>query len=941
MSFRRERSGESLRGFTNLTRRGEIILRNRDRAWRRRRAREGIGRESVETAERTPRADRADLRFDRNRSHHDRARAPQRRRSEQIIIRPERRHADDIQSREPVLSHRIVGRDVDVKEERMYELLPAPDPELHVRTWRSLNRAYPKANIVEMVTGLDREYMEFARIIITSLPATSIVDMRRRGMMEDIQRVTGLGTSNDFQGYGDDGYFPSTVNRYSCRKVPSAPEISSDEPMDDYQSSDDNNGIHRGRLISKSANHRLTQNARPKSSQASISPLESLWESDKNEEELFAGASGRPTPLSISAVPLASVSRPDARSLNNISTDQAEINRFRECFAETHTTLAGRRASVKDEVLAKHMDKAPLLIKLFKYEAMLKSVLHLLESGNCSIPPARNHEPRLEADIPADIYRVVEQSYYKVKNTAQSRLREAHILLDLNQVFEAEIVRRNLDPLMTHNNRENPVVASIKLDMACASTGRSRRDLVEMQTANNQLYKNCMAPVYRMRGHGLRVFAYTNTFGSSAALLIWPWLPVQAITGIALHKQQYVFIEGISRFLKGSDEYRAIRALINHLSTWFEGWMAGTISSEVAIKRLEAFSGIRGTGGLPPGELADAQINRSTCDSPGTELQQLIDMFSEIPRADNATYSAVGTAGHTMSLNITDMESLGSQRQLTERAIEAVLATTKFPEGVMFALASGYGSLYDQQDYEHERSMSINQGIKTILCPVHTGESTQHWVGVVVRLDYNKRGLRPGISMILLDSLATDANNPIYDEQIIRKIVETWLRNRLPDFKSFGFNGGLARPRVEQQVDLNSCGVHMLLNLRAAGLDGKYISKGASCTNKEWIDNARESFVERILRSAGKHLGGDVESTINELLDEPVLSVAGSWSRTVLCRKIVRATGAGVEEGSRKVRRGDKEKGKKRAEGELVSGDKEKGEKRADEEEEEEVVCIR
>ncbi|OBT60561.1 hypothetical protein VE03_09845 [Pseudogymnoascus sp. 23342-1-I1] len=357
--------------------------------------------------------------------------------------------------------------------------------------------------------------------------------------------------------------------------------------------------------------------------------------------------------------------------------------------------------------------------------------------------------------------------------------------------------------------------------------------------------------------------------GSSAALLIWPWLAVQAITGITLHRQQHVFIEGISRFITGSNECKAIQALINHLSTWFEGWMAGTISSEIAIKRLETFLGIGGGDGLPPEELADARLNRGTCDAPGNELQQLIDMFADIPRADNATHSTVGNAGYDMSLNITDMESLGSQRQLTERAIEAVLATTKFPEGVMFARASGYGSLYDQQAYEHERSMPIGQGIRTILCPVHTGESTQHWVGVVMRLDHNKRGLRPGISMILLDSLATEANNAIYDEQVIRKIVETWLRNRLPDFKSFGFNGGLARPRVEQQADLNSCGVHMLLNLRASGLDGKYISKGASCTNKEWIDNARESFAKRILRSAGKHLGGDVESMINELLNEP------------------------------------------------------------------------
>lgn len=739
-----------------------------------------------------------------------------------------------------------------------------------------------------------------------------IIPLLMAVQMEDIQRVTGLGIVNDFhEGYNEDGYdqsdfedelgyntelddieFPSTVKRHSYRKASPVPEISSDERMDDYQSSDNNNDNHRGRLMSKSDN-RLRPNARRKSSIISGSPLESLRESDTNEEELLAGASGPPMHPSISVVPPASLSRFNSRPTNNISTDQAEINRFRECFTAAHTTLAGRRASVKDEVLDKHLKKAPHLMKLFKYEAMLKRVFHILENGNSSILPAHNHEPQLEADIPSDIYRVVQQSHYKAENTAQSRLREAHILLDLNQVFESEILRRNLDPSLTHSNRENPVIASIKLDMACASTGRSRRDLVEMQTANDRSYRNCMAPVYRMRGHGLRVFAYTNTMGSSAALLIWPWLAVQAITGIALYKQQYVFIEGISRFLKGSDEFQAIRALVNHLSTWFEGWMAGTISSEMAIKRLEAFSGTYVGDGLPPEESADARNNLNTCEAPVSELQQLIEMFAEIPRADNATYSTVGTAGHVMSLNITDMESLGSQRQLTERAIEAVLATTKFPEGVMFARASGYGSLYDQQEYEHERSMPISQGVKTILCPVHTGESTQHWIGVVVRLDYNKTRLRPGISMILLDSLATDTNSAIYDEQTIKNIVVTWLRHRLPDFKSFGFNGGLARPRVEQQADLNSCGVYMLLNLRAVGLDGKYISKGSNCTNKEWIDDARESFVKRILRNAGKHLGGDIESAINEVLDEP-----GQESRELGSNKVSTGGGASPHLGS-------------------------------------------
>ncbi|KFZ10611.1 hypothetical protein V501_05114 [Pseudogymnoascus sp. VKM F-4519 (FW-2642)] len=754
MSSRREISEVFPRTIANLTRREEIILRNHDRARRRLQARARSGRDSVETGNRARTANNRDVRFGRNRSHHERPRVAPSRRPEQVSRRLEARYEENSQSPEPVVSHRIVGRDVDVNEDLMFDRLPAPDRELH---------------------------MQFARIIMISLPVSSVSDMRRRGMMEDIQRVTGLGIENDLhEEYDDDGYDQSdledefgyntelddvvvlsTVNRYPNGKVSVAPEISSDEPMDDYQSSDANNDSHRGRLMPKSAN-RQGPNARRKSLHASGSPLESLRQSDEYEEELSAESSGPPMLPSISVVPPTSLSRPNSRPFNDISTDQAEVDRFRECLTGAQISLVGRRASIRDEVLDKHMKKAPQLVKQFKYEAMLKSVLQILENGNCGVPPVRNQQPQLEADIPSEIYRVVEQSQFKVENTAQSRLREAYNLLDLNQVFEAEIQRRNLDP-SAYNNRDNPVIASIKLDMACASTGRSRQDLMEMQAANSQPYRNCMAPVHLMRGHGLRVFTYTNTMGN--------------------------------------------------------------------------------------------------------ELQQLIEMFAEIPRADNVTYSEVGIMGHDMSLNVTDVVSLGSQMQLTERAIEAVLATTKFPEGVMFARASGYESLYDQQEYEHERSMSIRQGLKTILCPVHTGESTQHWVGVVVQLDFMKRG-RLGISMILLDSMATDSNSAIYHEQVIKKIVKTWLRHRLPDYGSFAINGELARPRVEQQVDLNSRGVHMLLNLRAAGLDGKYISKGSNCTSKEWIDDARKNFVKRILRSAGKHLGGDVESTINELLDE-------------------------------------------------------------------------
>ncbi|KFY22608.1 hypothetical protein V493_06484 [Pseudogymnoascus sp. VKM F-4281 (FW-2241)] len=764
------------------------------------------------------------------------------------------------------MSHRIVGRDVDINEERMFDLLPPPDPELHIRTWRSLSRVYSKASIVEMVRGLDREeFMEFARIIMIGLPVTSIADMRRRGMMEDIQRVTGVGISDDFhQRYDDECYDqrddedesvfdpdsydiedPFESRRHSYRRIEHAAEISSDEPMED----------HPFRVLASKRWRRRGAGV----TRSICSPPLPL---------------PPPTPADFDSALPALLSNSNSRPFNSIYKDKAQrvnktkIRRFRECLAAAYSTVDGPRAKLGEGVLDKYAENAPVLARLFEYDTMLKGVFDLLQESNCSIPPVCSLESRSDADIPTAIYRVVGQIGFTGENTAQSRLHEAHNYLDFNRVFEAEVVRRSALSPVASKNGDGSVLANVKFDIACAVTKLSRRELTATQSTDPEILKTAITRGVNLRQCGIRVSAYTNAMGSSAALLIWPWLPMQALTPIPLFRLQHVLIEAVSRFLLGSNEYRAIRALVDHLSTWFEGWMNGSISSKTATQRLKAFLKPGDEAKLPPKGLEIPQLARNSRDEPTDDLRKLIEMFRATPRADNATYSTVGIGGHIMSLDITDMESLGGQRQLTERAIEAVLATTKFLYGVMLARASGYGSLYDQREYEHERSMPIDKRINTILCPVHTGSSRPHWVGVVVRLDFLKRE-RPGISMTLLDSLAIDANSAIYDEQVIKKIVITWLRHRLPDFKSFAINGELARPRVEQQADLNSCGVHMLLNLRAAGLNGKYISKGDNCTDREWIDDARESFIRRILRSAGKHLGGDIERKINELLDEP------------------------------------------------------------------------
>lgn len=184
------------------------------------------------------------------------------------------------------------------------------------------------------------------------------------GQMEDIQRVTGLGIENDFhEEYDDDGYdqsdledefgyntelddvvVPTTVNRYPNGKVSVAPEISSDEPMDDYQSSDANNDSHRGRLMPKSAN-RQGPNARRKSLHASGSPLESLRQSDEYEEELSAEYSKPPCFRRFqSCLPLLSRGPIPAHSTIYPQTKQRSI--------DFENALLGRKSRWSNEELA-------------------------------------------------------------------------------------------------------------------------------------------------------------------------------------------------------------------------------------------------------------------------------------------------------------------------------------------------------------------------------------------------------------------------------------------------------------------------------------------------------------------------------------------------------------------------------------------------------------
>jgi hypothetical protein len=729
--------------------------------------------------------------------------------------------------------------------------------------------------------------------------------------MADIERVVGSGIASIFsQRDGDndgdecdlsdefrsnmdsESEVPDTVQPHSDREVSPAVESllekSPDVPMNDSESGGNDSNDHRDRLMTENVNYQ-GPNAPTESSDTSSNSLESLQQRDKGEEEPLAFIQAVPTPNPV-LTPV-SISEPDLHSPKDISMDralnshEAEIHRFRECLIEAKRNMDRARGQVKEErleALLGNPNFISLIIESLKYETILKNVFDLLSNASQDIPIVNDHDSWFEPDIPPEIYRtyrMIRDADHKLPGTAHGRLREAHIILDMDQILNAEVQRRKHHYSGTTGGRESRAMRDIKFDMTSVEAGRPRNEMVELEKTDKKSYKTMALRAQTTGQDGKRVSAYTNAMGSSAALMIWPWMKMYRVMRCSLPRQSHLFSEGIAMFIKGSGEFKTIQALIDHLSTWYEGWITGSISSEVVKERLESFLGTCSSGGPLPDKHADARLASSTdtCVEPDEYhqkyIQRFIKAFATIPRGENSTSSTVGTEDCKMSLDVTDMKSLGSQGQLTETAIEAVLTTMGFPDGVMFARASGYGSLYDHQKYEHERSMSINQGVEKILCPIHTGKSN-HWVGVVVQVKYESQG-GPCVSMELLDSLPRDSTEPIYDEKVIKEIVVTWLRNRLPNFKSFEFDGILNRQKVGLQVDLNSCGVHMLLNLQKASRSSTYEMTGEDCIDRSSVDYARGCFAKQILCSAGENVGGDTKKQIDELLHQSDLDNRG------------------------------------------------------------------
>jgi hypothetical protein len=71
----------------------------------------------------------------------------------------------------------------------------------------------------------------------------------------------------------------------------------------------------------------------------------------------------------------------------------------------------------------------------------------------------------------------------------------------------------------------------------------------------------------------------------------------------------------------------------------------------------------------------------------------------------------VGQPGQELSLDNTDLSTLGQDEEVSERAIEAVLSSIQFRPGVMIASPSAYGRLYGEEAFHLDRASPIGRNV--------------------------------------------------------------------------------------------------------------------------------------------------------------------------------------------------------------------------------------
>lgn len=228
----------------------------------------------------------------------------------------------------------------------------------------------------------------------------------------------------------------------------------------------------------------------------------------------------------------------------------------------------------------------------------------------------------------------------------------------------------------------------------------------------------------------------------------------------------------------------------------------------------------------------------------------------------------LGKLGNQISLPPPFISSLGPTRQLGENTIAAVLVTSDLPANVTYCRAFLYNNYYDDRSFTNNWVMRIDPEATIILCPVYTGMMSGHWVGVVVRLSRRDAEHRV-MTLELLDSHMHVAGISIYDEHTLMEMILTWLRDRLPDYDSFEPPSSMIHGRVAEETTKNSCGVHTLANLIAAGRSLDY----PTYSSEDWVDAQRKRYPVQILSSAASNLRGEsgrnlIEITLLEIIED-------------------------------------------------------------------------
>ncbi|OBT63372.1 hypothetical protein VE03_07217 [Pseudogymnoascus sp. 23342-1-I1] len=306
-----------------------------------------------------------------------------------------------------------------------------------------------------------------------------------------------------------------------------------------------------------------------------------------------------------------------------------------------------------------------------------------------------------------------------------------------------------------------PLVSSeshnpVSLEFACANSGLSKLALSIWRKTSQQDYAVLIEPIDKLYQSCNTIQSFVEEIGTPAALLIWPLGKAREVTELSLHQLPVAFVSGMAQFIKGFHEFPAIRDLINHISTWIDGWTVGSIQHHVARDYLDTFM----NSGNSPGE-----------DFGSLSMHHVLTSFSVTWGLRGLPSPTVGKLGNQFTFNATgdirgfnatgDLRAFRPTCRLNERAVASVLATTDLPANVICGRASQYGSCHNDRIFTFNKAMTIDPQATTILCPVHTGTSDQ-WIGVVVRLT---RGdvRRPVMTLELLDSLVHRAGVSLYN----------------------------------------------------------------------------------------------------------------------------------------------------------------------------------